>query len=259
MTSLPALFIGHGSPMNALEDNRYTRVWRQLGRDIARPSAILSISAHWYVPQTAVTAMPRPETIHDFGGFPKALFDFRYPAPGDLPLAARIQQLLAPTPVAAAQEWGLDHGTWSVLAHMFPAADIPVVQFSLDSRLAPQFHYEIGRKLAPLRDEGVLLLANGNLIHNLRTIRWEDGAAPFPWAERIDAMLRQRIVQGDHAALIDYLSLDPEMRLAAPTPEHFLPLLYVLGAQRANDKITFPVDTIDMGSISMLSVALTPS
>lgn len=259
MAPLPALFIGHGSPMNALEDNRYTRAWYQLGRDMVRPTSILAISAHWYIPQTAVTAMERPETIHDFGGFPKALFDFQYPAPGDPALAARVQQLLAPVPVAASQEWGLDHGTWSILAHMFPAADIPVVQLSLDARQAPQFHYDLGRKLAPLRDEGVLLVANGNLSHNLRMIRWEENAAPFPWTERIAGELKQRIAKSDHAALIDYPSLDPDMRLAVPTPEHYLPLLYILGAQRADDKITFPVDAIDMGSISMLSVSLTPS
>lgn len=253
---LPALFIGHGSPMNALEDNRYTRAWRQLGGDIRRPKTILAVSAHWYIAATAVTAMERPETIHDFGGFPKALFDFQYPAPGNPMLAARIQQLLAPVSVVASQEWGLDHGTWSVLAHMFPAADIPVVQLSIDARQPPQFHYQLGQKLAALRDEGVLIVANGNLIHNLRAIRWEENAAPFPWAARIARKLKQKIEQGDHAALIDYLSLDAEMPLAAPTPEHYLPLLYVLGAQRAGDRATIPVDGLDMGSLCMLSVRI---
>lgn len=254
--ALPALFIGHGSPMNTLEDNRYTRVWHALGQSLPRPRAILAISAHWYIDATAVTAMAQPKTIHDFGGFPQALFDFEYPAPGDPALAARIQALLAPLTVVADHDWGLDHGTWSILAHLFPQADIPVVQLAIDARQPAAFHYQLGEKLAALRDEGVLILGSGNLVHNLRTIRWGDDAPPYPWASRIEQRLKDCLANGDPQALIDYAALDQEALLAIPTPEHFLPLLYVLGARRPDDRIYFPVEGIDLGSIGMLSVFL---
>ena len=253
---MPAMFIGHGSPMNALEDNRHTRVWAELGRTLPRPRAILAISAHWYVDACAVTAMGRPRTIHDFGGFPQALFDYQYPAPGDPALAVRIQSLLAPLEVVADHEWGLDHGTWSVLAHMYPLADIPVVQLSVDARRENVFHYQLGKHLAALRDEGVLIVANGNLVHNLRAVRWEDSAVPYPWATRIEQRFKECIKQQDHAAPIDYATLDPEALVAIPTPEHYLPLLYVLGAQRPEDQVRFPVEGIELGSISMLSVLI---
>jgi 4,5-DOPA dioxygenase extradiol len=259
-TSMPALFIGHGSPMNTLEDNRYTRTWREIGRkfgqSVPRPRAVLAISAHWYINATAITAMARPKTIHDFGGFPQALFDYQYPAPGDPELAARVQSLLAPLNVASDQGWGLDHGTWSVLGHLFPDADIPVVQLSIDAMQPNKFHYEVGKKFAVLRDEGVLILGSGNLIHNLRLVRWGDDSQPYPWATRIEQRLKQCISRNDHAALINYLSLDPEAHLAIPTPEHYLPLLYVLGTRRPEDEVRFPLEGIDLGSLSMLSLSI---
>lgn len=253
---MPALFIGHGSPMNTLEDNRYSRVWRELGQSIPRPRAILAISAHWYINTTAVTAMARPNTLHDFGGFPQALFDYQYPAPGDPALAERIQGLLAPLPVVADQGWGLDHGTWSVLAHLFPQADIPVVQLGIDATRPHAFHYQLGQQLAVLRDEGVLMLGSGNLVHNLRAVRWGENAEPYAWAARLELLFKHSIAHGNAGALTDYLSLDPEVRLAVPTPDHYLPLLYVLGAQRPEDEVCFPVDGIEYGSISMLSVQI---
>ncbi len=254
--SLPALFIGHGSPMNTLEDNRYSRVWRELGKGLPRPRAILAISAHWYVNATAVTAMDQPQTIHDFGGFPQALFDFQYPAPGDPALAEDIRSLMAPLPVIADHGWGLDHGTWSILAHLYPQADIPVVQLSIDATQTNDFHYRLGQKLAVLRNQGVLILASGNLIHNLRAVRWGENSPAYPWASRIEQRLKDRLCRSDHAAQIDYPTLDPEAMLAIPTPEHYLPLLYVLGAQRPEDKISFPLEGIDLGSISMLSICI---
>ena len=253
---MPALFIGHGNPMNTLEDNRYTSVWRDLGRNLPRPRAILAISAHWYVNATAVTAMAEPKTIHDFGGFPQALFDYQYPAPGDPELAAQVQSLLSPLNVEMSQDWGLDHGTWSVLAHLFPEADIPVVQLSIDARQPNQFHYQLGNKLAALRDDGVLIFGSGNLVHNLRTIRWTENAPTYPWAIRIEDVLKNKLEQNDHRALVDYESLDPDILLAAPTPEHYLPLLHVIGAQRPGDEVRFPLEGIDLGSISMLSVSI---
>ena len=253
---MPALFIGHGSPMNALEDNRYTRVWREIGTTIPRPRAILVISAHWYVNATAVTAMAQPQTIHDFGGFPQALFDYQYPAPGSPALAAQIQALLSPLTVVADQGWGLDHGTWSVLAHLFPQADIPVVQLGIDATQAGAIHYQIGGKLAALRDEGVLILGSGNLVHNLRMVRFGDATLPYPWATRIEERFKACIALRDHTSLIDYPSTDADAMLAVPTPEHYLPLLYVLGAQRPEDKIRFPLEGIDFCSISMLSVCI---
>ena len=254
--TLPALFIGHGNPMNTLEDNRYTQVWQALGQSLLRPRAILAISAHWYIDATAVTAMAQPRTIHDFGGFPKALFDFQYPAPGDPELAARIQSLLAPLTVIADHDWGLDHGTWSILAHLFPQADIPVVQLSIAARQPAAFHYHLGRQLAVLRDEGVLILGSGNAVHNLQAVRWGEDSTPYPWATRIEQRVEECIERGELAALIDYPSLDAEMRLAVPTPDHFLPLLYVIGAQRESDRARTLLKGVDLGSIGMLSVSI---
>ncbi|TRZ57634.1 MAG: 4,5-DOPA dioxygenase extradiol [Rhodocyclaceae bacterium] len=253
-TRMPVLFLGHGSPMNTLEDNRYTRAWRTIGQALPRPTAILAFSAHWYVPELAVTAMEMPRTIHDFGGFPQALFDFQYPAAGSPALAGRVQDLLQSLKVAADQSWGLDHGTWSVLAHLFPAADIPVVQLSIDRNQAHSFHYRLGQLLAPLRDEGVLILGSGNIVHNLAAINWDEDSPPYDWAVRFEERVKERLRQRDHAALIDYPQLDREAQLAVPTAEHYLPLLPVLGALRDDDEISFPVSGIHMGSLSMLSV-----
>ncbi len=253
--TLPAIFLGHGNPMNAIRENVYTRAWTTIGASVPRPKAVLAVSAHWFVPSTSVTAMALPRTIHDFGGFPPELHAVRYPAPGAPDLAARVRTLLAPLPVALDSDWGLDHGTWSVLCHVYPDADVPVVQLSIDEREPPAFHYELGKRLATLRDEGVLLLGSGNIVHNLRAYAWSDRpVAPFDWAVRFEERAREFMRTGEHAALVDYESLGRDAILSAPTPEHYLPLLYVLGAQRPGDVVTFPVDGVDGGSISMLSV-----
>jgi 4,5-DOPA dioxygenase extradiol len=240
--------------MNALADNEYTRAWRNLGASIAKPRAVLSISAHWYVPYTAVTAMPTPRTIHDFGGFPRELSEFQYPAPGSPSVAAEVRDLLGAS-VQLDQQWGLDHGAWGVLCHVFPDADVPVVQFSINRALAPQDHYRLGRALAPLRERGVLIVASGNLIHNLREYAWgEADVEPYDWASRFETHAKAAMLQGNHQQLIEYQTLGRDALLAAPTPEHYLPLLYVLGAQAPGEAVSFPVEGIDGGSISMLSV-----
>ena len=252
---LPALFVGHGNPMNALARNAWTDAWRDLGARIGKPRAVLAVSAHWHGHGIAVTVVAAPRTIHDFGGFPPELYAVRYPAPGSPELARRVQALLAPLPVEADTEWGLDHGTWSVLAHMYPEADVPVVQLRIDASQPAAFHHELGRKLSPLRDEGVLLLGSGNVVHNLRMFAWgNSGAAPFDWAARFDARARSLLLAGDHSALVGYAALGRDAALSIPTPDHYLPLLYVLGSQRPAEGVTFPVDGIDGGSISMLAV-----
>ena len=257
MPRLPAIFFGHGNPMNALETNAYTEGWRRIGAALPRPKAVLAVSAHWYLPGTLVTAMARPRTIHDFGGFPRPLHEFRYDAPGSPELAARVQSLLAPLPVALDEEWGLDHGTWSVLTHVFPDADAPIVQLSMDETQPAAFHYALGQRLAPLREEGVLVIGSGNLVHNLHAYAWgRRPAEPFDWALRFEQQARQLIVDGDHVPLVEYEALGRDAVLSAPTPDHYLPLLYVLGARHPSDEATFPVEGIDGGSVSMLSVTL---
>jgi 4,5-DOPA dioxygenase extradiol len=253
---LPVVFIGHGSPMNTLADNLYTQAWRKLGATLPRPKAVLVISAHWYVGETAVTALARPKTIHDFYGFPPELFAFQYPAPGDPALAARVQKLLAPGDVRLDEGWGLDHGAWSVLAHLFPTASVPVVEVSMDGTKPAAFHYEAGRKLAPLRDEGVLILASGNVVHNLRVMQRRDDASAFPWAIEFNDALRGSLLKGDHTAVINPISLGDSARMSIPTPEHYLPLLYAIGAQNADDNFEVLIDGIDLASISMLSVVI---
>lgn len=252
---MPAIFFGHGSPMNALEHNRYTDAWRRVGTSLPQPKAILAVSAHWYLRGTAVTAMDRPRTIHDFGGFPRELFEVHYPAPGSPALAERVRELLVPTAVAPDMDWGLDHGTWSVLAHVFPIADVPVVQLSLDATLAPREHYELARRLAPLRDEGILIVGSGNVVHNLGRIQWAEDASPYDWAMRFNTCVCEALLARDHATLIDYPALGADARLSVPTPEHYLPLLYVIAQQTDRDTLSLPVDGIELGSISMLSVA----
>jgi 4,5-DOPA dioxygenase extradiol len=251
--SAPAIFFGHGSPMNALERNRHTEAWASIAQRYGKPKAILAISAHWYVRGIAVTAMVRPRTIHDFGGFPPRLHAFDYPAPGDPALAERVRDLLSPLPVRLDHEWGLDHGTWSVLAHAFPEAEVPIVQLAIDATAPPSFHYDLGRKLAALRDEGVMLAGSGNVVHNLRVIRWEAGAAPYPWAVRFDAAARDLLERREHAPLCEYHALGEAAHLSVPTPEHFLPALYIAGAQRDDDALAILTDGIELGSISMLS------
>jgi 4,5-DOPA dioxygenase extradiol len=249
------VFFGHGNPLNAIQRNAFTEAWAALGRTLPRPRAVLSVSAHWYVPGTWVTAMEAPRTIHDFGGFPRALYEVRYPAPGDVSLARRVRELLAPTAVSLDDAWGLDHGTWSVLCHVYPAADVPVVQLSIDETEPPAFHHELGRRLAPLRDEGVLVIGSGNLVHNLHTYAWgRQASEPFDWALRFEAAARRLLLAGDHRPLVDYESLGRDAVLSVPTPDHYLPLLYVAGTRVPEDEVHFPVEGIDGGSVSMLAV-----
>jgi 4,5-DOPA dioxygenase extradiol len=241
--------------MNAVSKNFYTDSWAAIGNSIPRPKAILCVSAHWYLPGTAVTAMSSPRTIHDFGGFPRELYQVEYPAPGSPELAKRVQELLAPLPVHLDQDWGLDHGTWSVLCHVFPHADIPVVQLSIDETRPAQFHYELAKLLHPLRDEGVLIIGSGNLIHNLHTYAWgKHEVGPFDWAVRFERLARELLLKGDDAPLVQYELLGRDALLAAPTPDHYLPLLYVIALRRDGEAVSFPVEGFDGGSISMLTV-----
>ena len=252
---MPAVFFGHGNPMNAIQENGWTRSWAAIGAALPRPKAVLCVSAHWYLPAIAVTAIAKPRTIHDFGGFPPELHQVEYPAPGAPELAARVAQLLEPTPVALDRSWGLDHGTWSVLVHVYPEADIPVVQLSIDETKAASWHFETARKLAPLRDEGVLIVGSGNLVHNLHTYSWGNRAvAPYDWAERFEALARKTIGAADFEPLVNYESLGRDAMLSVPTPDHYLPLLYVLAQHRPGDMIGFPVEGFDGGSISMLAI-----
>jgi 4,5-DOPA dioxygenase extradiol len=254
---MPAVFFGHGNPMNAIQQNAYTEAWRSIGRAMPRPRAILSVSAHWYLPGTWVTAVESPRTIHDFGGFPRELFEVTYPAPGNPALASRVQSLLAPVPVGRDTQWGLDHGTWSVLCHVFPEADIPVVQLSIDETQPGAFHYELGKRLAPLRDEGVLIMGTGNLVHNLHAYGWgRRVVAPYDWALRFEERARAMLRDGEDGPLIAYESMGRDAVLSVPTPDHYLPLLYVLPLRRPDDRVRFPVEGFDGGSVSMLSVQI---
>lgn len=254
---LPAIFFGHGNPMNALLNNPYTQAWRSIGEKTARPKAILSISAHWFVSETGVTVSTAPRTIHDFGGFPRELYQVQYPAPGDPELAKRVQSLLAPLPVTLDNSWGLDHGTWSVLKHTYPNADVPIVQLSIDERQPAAFHFELGKRLAPLRDEGVLIVGSGNLVHNLHTYAWGlHMPDPYDWAVRFEAEARQMMVAGEYEPLIDYEKLGREALLSIPTPDHYLPLLYVIATRQQQETVSFPVEGVDGGSISMLAVQI---
>lgn len=251
---MPVLFIGHGNPMNAIEPNALHRSWQALGKALPRPRAILCVSAHWETRGVWVTAAERPATLHDFYGFPKALFDVQYPAPGDPSLARRIAALLAEHDARLDAERGLDHGAWSVLAAMYPEADLPVVQLSLDTREPAAFHYRIAKKLAPLRDDGVLVVGSGNIVHNLSLFDFHD-PAPADWALRFDLMVRQRLAARDHAALIDYAALGPDARRAIPTPEHYLPLLYALALQGADEPLRIFNETV-MSTLSMTSLLI---
>ncbi len=252
---LPAIFFGHGNPMNALQRNAYTKGWVSIGKGVSRPKAVLAISAHWYIRGTSVTAMLAPRTIHDIGGFPPELYQVTYPASGDPALASRVQNLLAPISVGRDQQWGLDHGTWAVLCHVYPRADVPVVQLSLDKTQPAAFHYEVGKRLAPLRDEGVLIVGSGNLVHNLHAYAWGQRVVePYDWAVRFENQVRELLLKGNDRPLIAYETLGEDVLLSVPTPDHYLPLLYLIALRREGERVSFPVEGVDGGSVSMLAV-----
>lgn len=257
MSRLPIVFFGHGSPMIALEKNAVTRTWKKMAERIGKPRAILSISAHWQTRGTAVTAMPQPRTIHDFGAFPQALFDVQYPAPGDPELAARVQQLLSSVPVKLDTDWGLDHGTWSVLVHAYPAADVPVIQLGMDLAKTPAEHFAVGRSLRALRDEGVLILGTGNIVHNLPAMDWGNPAAmPYPWADLFNTAICEAIEADTPQTVIEYEALGDAAHLSVPSSDHFLPLLYVLGARHEGEHVEFTPHFIQHKSLSMTSVLI---
>jgi 4,5-DOPA dioxygenase extradiol len=253
---MPAVFFGHGNPMNALLRNGYTEAWQGLGARLPWPKAILSVSAHWYIEDAAVTISTAPRTIHDFGGFPRELYEVQYPACGDPNLAVRVQKLLAPLPVRMDESWGLDHGTWSVLCNVYPKADVPIVQLSIDETQPPSFHYDVGRRLAPLREEGILIVGSGNVVHNLHAYAWgRHPVEPYDWTLAFESRVRELLLAGDNDPLVHYEDkLGREALLSVPTPDHYLPLLYVIGTRAGSEPISFPVEGVDGGSISMLAV-----
>ena len=253
---MPVLFLGHGSPMNAIEDNPFTQGWRNVGKDLPRPSAILCISAHWETHGTFVTGMDKPRTIHDFGGFPQALFDVQYPALGSSELVQHTQEAVTSAHVGVDHAWGLDHGAWSVIMHLFPKADIPVVQLSLDRGLSPQQHYALAKELAVLRKKGVLIIGSGNMVHNLGILDWNNPDAGFDWAVEANTRMKELITTGHHIRLANYTALGPAFQLSIPTPEHYLPLLYTLGLQSDGEEISLFNDRLVMGSIAMTSLRI---
>ncbi|MCJ2182310.1 4,5-DOPA dioxygenase extradiol [Novosphingobium sp. 1949] len=257
MSRLPIVFFGHGSPMVALEKSAITRQWKAMADRIGRPRAILCISAHWQTRGTAVTAMPSPRTIHDFGAFPQALFDMQYPAPGDPELALRVRELLAPMEVTLDTGWGFDHGTWTVLVHAYPEADIPVVQLGMDLAKTPQQHWEVGRSLRAMRDEGVLIMASGNIVHNLPAMDWGNPLAePYPWAKAFNDTMCHAVESDTPEVAIDYQALGDAARYAVPSADHFLPLLYFLGARHEGEKVEFAPHFIQHKSLSMTSILI---
>ncbi|MBX2963507.1 MAG: 4,5-DOPA dioxygenase extradiol [Cyclobacteriaceae bacterium] len=256
---MPLLFIGHGSPMNGIEDNEFSMRWRKMGEEIKRPTAVIVISAHWLTRGTHITAMPNPKTIHDFGGFPPALYQVQYPAPGDPALAAETKQLIQSTTIGLDHDWGLDHGTWTVVRHMYPEADIPVLQLSIDYNKPAQYHYDLAKELAALRKKGVLIIGSGNMVHNLRMIDWSKTDKPdfgYDWAIEMNKKFKDSILKTDHTSLIRYSDFGQAANYAIPTPDHYYPLLYILGLQAKEEKITFFNDKAVMGSITMTSVQI---
>ncbi len=254
---MPVLFVGHGSPMNAIEDNTFSQRWAQMGKEIDKPEAVLCISAHWLTRGTFITAMNQPKTIHDFGGFPRALFEVEYPAPGSPALALMTKELIKSTNVIEDHDWGLDHGTWSVVKNMYPEHDIPVLQLSIDYSKPPQYHYDLAKELAALRKRGVLIMGSGNMIHNLRMVYWEKINVPnfgYDWAIEMHAKFKEKISAGDHHSLINYESMGAAAKLAIPTPDHYYPLLYTLGLKEQSDDIMYFNDQLVAGSLNMTSV-----
>ena len=253
----PVLFIGHGSPMNGIEDNEFSRTWAKFGNEIPKPKAVLVISAHWLTNGTQITAMSNPRTIHDFGGFPQALFEVQYPAPGDSILAEETSKLITSTSVGLNHDWGLDHGTWSVVKHMYPNADIPVLQLSIDYNKPPQYHFDLAKQLKSLRKKGVLIIGSGNMVHNLRMIDWnkmQETNYGFDWAIEMNTIFKEKIGNNDFNSLIEYEKLNAAAKLAIPTPDHYYPLLYAMALQENNDEIEFFNDKLVGGSLNMTSV-----
>lgn len=253
---MPVLFFGHGSPMNAIEENEFSKNWKEMASKLPKPSAILCISAHWETRGTFVTAMEMPQTIHDFGGFPQALFDVHYKVKGSPELARLTKESITTTEVGLDEKWGLDHGSWSILKNLYPNADIPVVQLSLDYRQKPQYHYDLAKQLAALRKKGVLVISSGNIVHNLGVLDWQNPNSGFDWAIEANEKLKSFIIDNNHSQLINYASLGNSIQLSIPTPEHYLPLLYTLALKDDNEKISLFNDKLLMGSISMLSVKI---
>lgn len=256
---MPVLFLGHGSPMNAIEENEFVTGFRNIGKTLPRPAAILCVSAHWETRGTLVTAMANPPTIHDFGGFPKELFDVQYPAPGSPALAQETKSIIRKTEIGLDDQWGLDHGAWSVIKHLYPDADVPVIQMSLDYYQTPQYHYELAKELAVLRTRGVLIVGSGNMVHNLGRVAWDKlnaGEYGYDWALEARSQMKKFMLDGDHRSLIQYQSQGKAFELAIPSPEHYLPLLYTLALQEKDDKITLFNDKAIAGSLTMTSVKI---
>ena len=255
---MPVLFLGHGSPMNAIEENEFVTEFKKLGKELVRPNAILCISAHWETKGTFVTAMQNPPTIHDFGGFPQALFDVQYPAPGSPELAQQTKNIITKTEVGLDEKWGLDHGAWSVIKHLYPNADVPVIQLSIDYSQPAKYHYELAKEISSLRQKGVLIVGSGNIVHNLRMVAWKklNEEYAFDWATEANEKMKSHILSGDHQKLIDFKSQGKAFDLAIPTPEHYLPLLYTLALKEENEKITLFNDKAIGGSLSMTSLKI---
>jgi 4,5-DOPA dioxygenase extradiol len=251
---MPLLFIGHGNPMNAIEDNRFSTAWKNVGEKLPKPKAILSVSAHWLTRDTRVLAMERPKTIHDFGGFPDELFAQQYPAPGAPEFAKETQRLSTAQHIIMDDEWGFDHGTWSVLLQMFPKADIPVYQLSIDYNKPMSYHFALAQEIRALRDKGVMVMGSGNIVHNLRAINFTSNAKPYDWALEFDSKIKHWIENGDSQSILDFQKLGPIAQLAHPTYDHFLPLMYVLGFRHTGENPSFFNDDFDMGSVSMRSM-----
>ena len=256
---MPVLFLGHGSPMNALEENEFVRGWREIGKTLPKPNAVLCVSAHWVTRGTLVTAMERPATIHDFGGFPRDLFEVQYPAPGSPELAEETKNIITKADIRLDEKWGLDHGAWSVIKHLYPEADVPVVEMSLDYYQSPQFHYDLAKELAPLRKKGILIIGSGNMVHNLSMVDWDKlntSDFGYDWAIEASEKMRKFILSNDHQQMINYKSQSSAYNLAIPTPEHYLPLLYALALQEKDEKVSLFNDKAVGGSLTMTSVKI---